>query len=146
MKKRIIKSVITIVLAIIFSMPWRMDSQKITMQILGFLNGCFISYMLVEVFSNIPKLGLNKKKITKKINFSCLLWAITFLLLNIIKYGKIVKVLNILAIFVIGMSIYEIISLYKKKNNEVDSIKFGYIWVGFVLLIPAVLILVLIGY
>jgi predicted membrane metal-binding protein len=146
MKKRIIKSCITIALAIIFSMPWIMDGQKIIMKILGFSNGYFISYMLVEVFSSMQKLSLNKRKISRNINLSCLLWAITFFLLNTIKYGTIMKLLNILAVFVIGTSIYDLVRLYRNKNKEVDCIEIGYIWIGFVLLIPVVLILVLIGY
>ena len=146
MKKKIIKSFITIILTIAFSMTWIVDSPSITIKTLGLLNGYFMSLMLVEVFVSMHKLDEKKEKMTKNTNIFSLMWAITFLILNTIKYGTVIKLLNALAAIVIVTSIISLVSLRKKDRKEVDSIRFGYIWVGCVLLIPVVLIFVLMGY
>ena len=122
MKKIINKSFITITLSIIFSIVWVIDEQKITMKILGFLNSYFISYILVEVFASIYKLDVNKEKMTRNINLACLLWGITFFILNTVKYGTVIKLLNILAVFVVGTSTYALAHLHRKEKKEVGCI------------------------
>lgn len=150
MKKTIIKGIIFAVLTLSFSMSVLLESTNYLLSFLRVINGALLSFMLICIYSNMFSKNIYNNKLSKKLSIVNLLWGITFLLANIIEYGTIVKILNVLAIAVVVSACYEL--FFKKdngvneKNIDMNIIKFGYIWVGFVLLIPILLIFVFKGY
>lgn len=73
------------------------------------------------------------------------IWAISFLGMNIVK-GNIFKIINLIPILVLGLGLRFMLDKNKNQAKNQDMIKFGYGWVGFVLLIPLLMILVAKGY
>ena len=144
--KKYFKIIVFFVLTILFSFA-HIVSNNLLISFIGIVNSALISYMLIMIFSSI---GQNNKSImTKRLMLINFFWGVTFLAINILKYGTIFKILNLLAVFVIGSSLYEFIKIKVKKldqKDENDAFKFAYVWLLFILLIPILIILVLIGY
>lgn len=146
-KRAIIKIIIFVLLTSVFSLGVLMSNKDIITKGFRFINSALLSYLLVYIFSNITTIRINKDIVSKKAAIISLLWAVTFIIANVLEYKTILKVLNLLALFVIGTTVYELFNKkYNKENTEINVFEFGYVWIGFVLLIPIILILVIIGF
>ena len=146
-RRNSIQVIVFVIVMIIFSLGILASDKDIIVKAFYFMSIGLLSYMLVYVFSNITSDKTNKKIVSKKIAITTLLWAMTFIIANFLEYKTIFKVLNLLAFFVIGTAVYELFNKkYNRENKEIDVFRFGYVWIGFVLLIPIIVVLVIIGY
>ena len=146
-RRNSIQVIVFVIVMIIFSLGILASDKDIIVKAFYFMSIGLLSYMLVYVFSNITSDKTNKKIVSKKIAITTLLWAMTFIIANFLEYKTIFKVLNLLAFFVIGTAVYELFNKkYNRENKEIDVFRFGYVWIGFVLLVPIMVVLVIIGY
>ena len=146
-RRNSIQVIVFVIVMIIFSLGILASDKDSIVKAFYFMSIGLLSYMLVYVFSNITSDKTNKKIVSKKIAITTLLWAMTFIIANFLEYKTIFKVLNLLAFFVIGTAVYELFNKkYNRENKEIDVFRFGYVWIGFVLLIPIIVVLVIIGY
>jgi hypothetical protein len=145
-KRRIIKLIIFVVLSLFIGGPMSIRDEGVVLGVIRIINTGLFVYMMIDLFSNMKKLETNRRKISKKIAIINILWGITFIIINILQYGTILKVLNILALGVIVSMIYALFAQERRSMKEMNIIRFGYIWIGFVLFIPVILILMFKGY
>lgn len=136
---------IFIILTFVLSFGYILDNQNIILTVLRVINSTCLASMLVNIFSDIgfkEKKGMNKRLLA--IN---LVWASTFMIANTMQYGTFFKVINLLALFVIVISVAELVMNKRLgKEKKEDALKTGYVLIGTIFLIPAVLILVLKGF
>ena len=143
----IIKTVIFIILVILFSGFELIESNHLVLSYFRLINSGLFAYMLVEIFSSIFKDEDKKKFHSKKFLIINLLWGITFIIVNYLRYGTVIKMLSILGLFVVIISLWGLFfEKDKPKKKEMDVYKFGYLWLLQVILIPFLVILVLKGY
>lgn len=145
MRKKILSLVTGMILSGLFIwMAWMSEASWIVKGLRA-ISALAMVGIIIYSFRGI----LDSKKSTLKYSYGFLIidsiWAISFLLANVIEKG-LFKVINIFPIAVLGIGIKVFLERHKGKEKEDNAIKFGYWWVGFVLLIPLVLILVAKGY
>ncbi len=122
------------------------DAVNIGVRIFRAISGFALWSIIVIIAVNFLQKDTDKLKMNMKTAILGIVWSVSFILMNFFERGNLVSLLNVIAAIALVMNI---IVLIKRKDivaTEENPIKFGYIWVGFVLLIPFLIIGVLLGY
>ena len=139
------KSILFVFILVFLNFPIFFSEKRLLVKSLRFLNRGLLAYYITLVFMKNSFDNINKKsKMSKKEFIVSILWTLTFLLSNYIEYNSLFKIINIFPLFMIIIVMLEYNQKIDFEKNDIFYL--GNIYLGYILLLPIILILIFKGF
>jgi len=115
-------------------------------KILRAINGFAIWSMIVIIAINFLHKAIDRTRMNMKISLLGIIWSLSFIALNVVEKRSLISIFSIMGVLALLLNIIGFKKGKDKLSVEEDPLRFGYILVGFMLLLPFFLMGVLLGY
>lgn len=139
-----LEKVIMIVITVGSMLIGVLSEYNLIITVLESLSTFFIGMFWFVMFVNRKR--LKTYEANSRLSILLILYGITAIAGEVLTSGKLVTIINGIILAMVVMATVLLIKGNEKYREEVDQIKFGYVWLAGVLMIPFIVIGVLLGY